>query len=257
MRLQVIKIGGNVIDDPDSLSSFLKNFSNIQGNKILVHGGGKLATRMAENLGVKTQMINGRRVTSAEMLDVAVMLYAGLVNKRIVGILQGYGCDSTGLCGADGHCVTSVRRSPEPIDYGHVGDVVEVNSKFFKSLLESGVTPVVCAITADVSGRLLNTNADSVASAIAKGMGDDYETSLIYCFEKKGVMSNVDDDSTMIERLTPSLTRDLIDNGTIQGGMIPKVTNAIEIVTKTPVKKVIIKSSENLDNDTGTIIEND
>ncbi len=257
MTLQVIKIGGNVIDDPEALSTFLKSFAAIPGYKILVHGGGKLATRMAEKLGVETQMIDGRRVTNPEMLDVAVMMYAGLLNKRIVGMLQKSGCDSAGVCGADGHCVTSVKRSPEPIDYGQVGDVIGINTRFFISLLECGVTPVVCAITADLTGQLLNTNADSVASAIAKGMSYVYETSLVYCFEKSGVMGNIDDESTMIQRLTPSLSHDLIENGTIQGGMIPKVTNAVEIITKTPVKNVIIKSSKNLATDFGTVIEND
>lgn len=257
MNLQVIKIGGNVIDNPEELKSFLQAFASVQGPKILVHGGGKLATRMAEKLGVATEMINGRRVTSPEMLDIAVMMYAGLLNKQIVGLLQKSGCDAAGVCGADGHCVTSVKRSPEPINYGQVGDVTGINTRFFSALFEIGVTPVVCAITADLSGQLLNTNADSVASAIAKGMSYEYDTSLIYCFEKSGVMGNVDDESTLIQRLTPTLAHDLIENGTIQGGMIPKVTNALDIVVNTPVKSVIIKSSRNLLNDFGTLIEND
>lgn len=257
MNLQVIKIGGNVIDNPEELNTFLQAFASVQGPKILVHGGGKLATRMAEKLGVATEMINGRRVTSPDMLDIAVMMYAGLLNKQIVGLLQKSGCDAAGVCGADGHCVTSVKRSPEPINYGQVGDVTGINTRFFSALFEVGVTPVVCAITADLSGQLLNTNADSVASAIAKGMSYEYDTSLIYCFEKSGVMGNVDDESTLIQRLTPILAHDLIENGTIQGGMIPKVTNALDIVINTPVKSVIIKSSSNLLNDFGTLIEND
>ena len=257
MNLKVIKIGGNVIDNPEELKVFVQAFASLAGPKILVHGGGKLATRMAERLGVETKMIDGRRVTSPEMLDIAVMMYAGLVNKHIVGLLQKSGCDAAGVCGADGHCVTSVKRSPEPIDYGQVGDVTGINTRFFGSLFDAGVTPVVCAITADLSGQLLNTNADSVASAIAKGLSYEYETSLVYCFEKSGVMGNVDDETTLINRLTPSLAQDLIADGTIQGGMIPKVTNALEIVTNTPVKNVIIKSSRNLTNDLGTLIEND
>lgn len=250
--LHVIKIGGNVIDDDKALADFLHDFSDVPGPKILVHGGGKVATRLAGELGIETKMIEGRRVTNKAMLDVAVMVYAGLINKRIVAQLQALGINAIGLCGADAGCITSRRRSKMPVDYGEVGDVTAVNAKSILSLISAGMIPVICAITADDSGNLLNTNADTVATETAKAMSELKPTELIYCFEKAGVLMDIDDESSVIESITPTTVTDLINNEVISSGMIPKVTNALNAVTSSDLKRVVIKSSKHLADDSGT-----
>lgn len=252
--ITVVKIGGNVIDNPEQLKSFLKDFAKIAGPKILVHGGGKLATRMAAELGVETRMIDGRRVTSPEMLEIAVMVYAGIINKRIVAALQAIGCDAIGLCGADMHCIISVKRPATPVDYGEVGDVDTVNSSSLKMLLDNSITPVICAITADYDGNLLNTNADTIATCVAKAMSEEALTRLIFCFEKDGVLADVNNAGSVIRTITPDSVDELIARGVISDGMIPKVTNAIQAITTSGLDSVIIKSSTRLHDDSGTCI---
>lgn len=252
--ITVVKIGGNVIDNDEHLKSFLKDFAKIAGPKILVHGGGKLATRMATGLGIETMMVNGRRVTSPEMLEVAVMVYAGIINKRIVAALQAIGCDAIGLCGADMHCITSVKRPSTPIDYGEVGDVDTVNSHALKMLIDNGFTPVICAITADYEGNLLNTNADTIATCVAKAMSDEAMTRLIFCFEKDGVLADINNPNSVIRTITPDSVDELISGGIISDGMIPKVTNAIDAINSSRLDSIIIKSSSRLHDDSGTCI---
>ncbi|MCM1449519.1 MAG: acetylglutamate kinase [Clostridiales bacterium] len=252
--IKVIKIGGNVIDDETKLDAFLLDFAKVDGPKILVHGGGKIATRMAERLGVETCMVQGRRVTSKPMLDIAVMVYAGLLNKRIVARLQAIGVNSIGLCGADAGCITSQRREASPVDYGEVGDVTGVNASSLMSLINASMTPVICAITADTQGNLLNTNADTVATETAKALSALSETRLTFCFEKNGVLKNIDDPTSVIRHINPYNIASLIADGTVSAGMIPKINNALEAVTQSPIESVIIKNSDNLNDDSGTIV---
>ncbi len=210
---------------------------------------------MAAAMNVPTQMINGRRVTSREMLDVVTMVYAGLINKRIVAMLQHAGCNALGLCGADGYTVTATRRAPKPIDYGYVGDIPDggVNSSLLCTLLDDGVVPVVCAITYDGQGGLLNSNADGVASAVALGASVLAPTDLVYCFEKPGVLANVNDITTLIPHITRDNHAQLLERGIIADGMIPKIDNAFKAIDK-GVASVIIKSADNLLAAIGTVI---
>ena len=192
-RITVVKIGGNVIDNPAAMKRFLKEFAALEGPKILVHGGGKLATRLAERLELKVQMVDGRRITDKGTLDVVTMVYAGLINKQAVAGLQAAGCNALGLSGADGNAVTARRRSPQPVDYGFVGDIERVDSALLRRLLEDGMAPVFSAIMHDGKGTLLNCNADSVASAVALGAAEIAPTDLVFCFEKAGVLRDPDD----------------------------------------------------------------
>ena len=193
-KLYVIKIGGNIIDDETKLSSFLQSFSNLEGHKVLIHGGGKLATKLAGQLGVEQQLIEGRRITDAETLKIVTMVYAGYINKNIVAQLQSHNCNSVGLSGADGNLIQAHKRIHPTIDYGFVGDVDAVNISLIKSLLDQGISLVIAPITQDKNGQLLNTNADTIAQEIAKAMSNEYEVHLIYSFEKSGVLMNADDD---------------------------------------------------------------
>lgn len=254
--MRVVKIGGNVVDNPQALMSFLKDFSQLAGPKILVHGGGKEATRLGEALGIPSVMIDGRRVTDRATLDVVTMVYAGLINKRIVALLQSIGVDAIGLSGADASIIRATRRNPEPIDYGFVGDIdpLDVKDRMLAALTDRGLTPVVCAIMHDGAGTLLNCNADSVASAIATGMSRCGRCSLIYCFEKPGVLADPDDDSSVIERIDSRNLEALKASGAITKGMIPKITNALA-ATDSGVSEVIIKSSADLLSGGGTIIK--
>lgn len=242
-KLTIIKVGGNVIDNPKVLSDFLKNFSQMEGLKILVHGGGKEATRLAGKLGVETIMIEGRRVTNEEMLDVAIMTYAGLCNKKIIAQLQGFGTQSIGLTGADGNSIVSKKRENTAIDYGFVGDVVSVNSEWINNLLNTGVTPVFCAITHDKKGQLLNTNADTIAQSLAVGLSSLFNISLIYCFEKQGVLMDIDDDNSVIEELTFSSYQTLKEQNIIHSGMLPKLENCFQALRQ-GVKEIKIASPE-------------
>jgi len=256
--LYVIKIGGNVIDNPDNLKSFLSDFAAINGYKILIHGGGKIATKLCWDLGVKSKLIEGRRVTDGETLKVVTMVYAGLINKNITAILQHEKCNAIGLTGADGNFICAKRRpvvkvySEENganinVDYGFVGDLNEtsVDSEALYKLLEAGFTPVFSAITHDGKGQLLNTNADTIASVLAVSMAKLYETSLIYCFEKAGVLLNVDDDSSLISSIDPPYYSELKRQGIINEGMIPKMDNAFEAINK-GLKEVCIGKSDSL-----------
>ena len=245
-KLYVIKIGGNIIKNDKKLSSFLRSFSNINGKKILVHGGGKLATRLADQLGVVQQMVEGRRITDAETLKIVTMVYAGYVNKNIVAQLQANNCNAIGLCGADGDAILAHKRKHPAIDYGFVGDVDAINTGLLKTLLEQNISIVFAPITHDQQGQLLNTNADTIAQEIAKGMGSEHEVELIYSFEKSGVLLDAEDDSTVIPSITPDAYQQLKAKQKIFAGMIPKLDNAFAALNS-GVQKVIIGTAENLE----------
>lgn len=255
-NINVVKIGGNVIDDPTALADFVEIFSSLEGPKILVHGGGKEATRLSKDMGIETIMIEGRRVTDRATLDIVTMTYAGLINKRIVAMLQAAGCNALGFSGADGNIIKASRRPANPIDYGFVGDIdpKDVNDTLIRILLEDGITPVVCAICHDGNGTLLNCNADSVASAVALGASRIAPTVLTYCFEKAGVLADVNDEESVIPLITKDNFHTLKENGTIAKGMIPKLTNALDSASK-GVTEVRICKAENLLTDSGTIIK--
>lgn len=233
-QLKIIKIGGNIIDNPGALESFLEKFSATMGKKILVHGGGRMATQLANQMGIKTQMIEGRRVTDKEMLDVVTMVYAGLINKNIVAALQKNKCDAIGLSGADINSIQTVKRPVKEIDYGYVGDVLHdsVNVLSIKKLLEAGFVPVFSAITHNGNGVLLNTNADTIASALAIALADRYEVSLVYCFEKKGVLRDVNDEKSLIKHICMDEYEELKNENVITHGMIPKIDNAFAAIEK-------------------------
>ncbi len=253
-RITVVKIGGNVIDDPAALKRFVAEFAALPGAKILVHGGGKVATRLAGKLELEVRMVEGRRITDKGMLDVVTMVYAGLLNKQIVAALQAAGCNAMGLSGADGNAVTARRRSPEPIDYGFVGDIERVDAGLLRRLFEGGITPVFSAIMHDGRGTLLNCNADSVASAVALGAAEVAPTELVFCFEKAGVLRNADDETSLIPRITAESYAELKASGVVSRGMIPKIENALKAVDN-GVRRVVIKHAANLSNDLGTAIE--
>ncbi len=244
-QLHVIKIGGNVIDDETRLSSFLQLLTTVAGKKILVHGGGKLATRVAEQLNIPQQMIEGRRITDAETLKIVSMVYAGYINKNIVADLQKNGCNAIGLSGADGNAILAHKRKHEQIDYGFVGDVDEVNHTLFTDLLTTGLTPVICSISHDRQGTLLNTNADTIAQEIAKAMIGSYNVSLIYCFEKDGVLRNMNDKSSVISSINAEQFGLLKEENAIYAGMLPKLENAFAALNA-GVKKVVIGKAEKL-----------
>lgn len=259
-KLYVIKIGGNIIDDEKKLSSFLKSFAAIDEKKILVHGGGKLATKLAETMGVEQKMIDGRRITDAETLKIVTMVYAGYVNKSIVAQLQSHSCNAMGLSGVDGDIILAHKRNHPVIDYGYVGDVDSVNVPLVKNLLERNLSLVFAPITHDQSGQLLNTNADTIAQEIAKAMSGEYNVQLIYSFEKSGVLLDADDDSTVIPSINPSSYQKLKASEKIFAGMIPKLDNAFAALNS-GVGKVIIGKAEKLEElingNTGTTIVNE
>ncbi|MCH5318298.1 MAG: acetylglutamate kinase [Paramuribaculum sp.] len=253
--IKIFKIGGNVIDNSEALKRFISDFARIKGPKILVHGGGKEATRLSQRLGIPPKMIDGRRITDENTIDIVTMVYAGLINKRIVSLLQAEGVDAIGLSGADGNAITAQRRAPKPIDFGFVGDIDprNVNRPFLLSLLQQGITPVFCAIMHDGKGALLNCNADSVASAVAVALSENASVELIYCFEKDGVLADIDDPSSLISIITPQLYDEMKEKGTVNSGMLPKIDNAFNALYK-GVESVTIKNSENLLFDRGTKI---
>ena len=259
--IQVIKIGGGILENEASREMFLRQFAAVEGPKVLVHGGGRLATTMAERLGVKTQMIDGRRVTDKETLDIVTMVYGGLVNKQVVTLLHTMGVNAIGLTGADGGWMRSVKRPiKNGIDYGYVGDVREVNGEHLRMLLDNGLTPVIAPITYSEEGLLLNTNADTVASetaiALVEKKGERQEArgdvQLTFCFEKAGVLRDADDESSLIPRITRESYKQLLADGIVSGGMIPKIDNAFAALER-GVKSVRITHANNLQG--GTIIE--
>lgn len=255
--IKVIKIGGNVVDNPEALSRFISDFVKLPGKKILIHGGGKEATRMSARLDIPTTMIEGRRVTTRETLDIVTMVYAGLVNKRVVSLLQAAGCNAMGLTGADGNAIKASRRKPQPVDYGFVGDIdpAGVNSALIASLLDAGVTPVFCAITHDGNGTLLNCNADTIASSVAIGASRIAPTDLIYCFEQPGVMEDIERPDSVIPLITPPIYASLKADGIVNKGMIPKIDNAFTAINA-GVSTVTIKHSDALSQTSGTVIRN-
>ena len=286
--IKVIKIGGNVVDNPELLRRFVKDFASMPGMKILVHGGGVMASQMQKAMGMVPQMVEGRRVTDEETLKVVTMVYAGWCNKNIVALLQGEGCNAIGLCGADGNVIKARKRAPmlveslgQEVDYGYVGDVnsESVNAGFIYSLLEKGIVPVFNAINHDGEGNLLNTNADTIASSVAIAMAgyryrspkdvcsrceecthcsDDgrltHETELIYCFERNGVLHDKDDDSSVISEITRSSFEELKKEGIVADGMLPKLTNSFKAIDA-GVGRVIIKNAVNLNNSIGTTLK--
>jgi acetylglutamate kinase len=243
----VIKIGGNIIDDSKELKQFLTDFSIIEGYKVLVHGGGKSATKMAQSIGLVPQMIDGRRITDAPMLDVVVMIYAGHINKNIVAQLQGENTNAMGFSGADGNLIQSDKRNHPTIDYGFVGDVKSVNTPLLETLLSSGIVPVFCAITHDKNGQLLNTNADTIASELAIALSEVYEVTLNYCFEKPGVLFDSEDDSSVIANMNAELYSKLKEEKAIHSGMIPKLDNCFNSLSK-GVQKIRIGHHRMLQN---------
>lgn len=249
--LYVIKIGGNIIDDEQKFASFLQNFAAIEGRKILVHGGGKLATKLAETMGIQQQMIDGRRVTDAETLKVVTMVYAGFINKNIVAQLQANHCNAIGLTGADGNVIQAHKRgSNSPlgaggVDYGFVGDIDIVNTELLNSFLQNNLAVVVAPITHNMQGQLLNTNADTIAQEIAKAMSNRYTITLIYSFEKAGVLLNVQDEASVIKQINATSYKQLKEAGAIFDGMIPKLDNAFAAI-ESGVNKVIIGKAEQL-----------
>lgn len=251
--LNVVKIGGNIVNDEKKTDEFLSNFVQIDSPKILVHGGGSSASDLCEKLEIPIQMTNGRRITDEPALDVAVMVYAGLINKKIVAKLQGHSCNALGLSGADLNIIPAEKRTGTKIDYGFVGDIQAgtINNYFLTRLLDEQVIPVISAITHDTKGQLLNTNADTIASTLSVALSEKYSVKLTYCFEKKGVLQNVDDDESLISSLTYDTFKDLKQKKVIHEGMIPKLDTAFEALNQ-DVDRVHIKHAKNLLNDTGT-----
>ena len=238
-QLSVVKIGGNVIEDEKALDTFLTAFSKLGGLKILVHGGGKLATQLATKLGVTSKMVEGRRITDAETVDIITMVYGGLANKKIVAKLQAKGINALGLSGADGNTLQAHKRPVKEIDFGFVGDIDGVNSGLLAHLLTLQLTPIFCAISHDGQGQLLNTNADTIASELAIGMSPHYDTTLYYCFEKKGVLLEIADENSVIKHIDTKKYRQLLADGIIADGMLPKLHNCFHAL-ENQVKKVCL-----------------
>jgi len=247
--LNIIKIGGNVIDNSENLYHFLKDFKDLPGYKILVHGGGKIATQVSDSLGIESRLVDGRRITDVETLRVVTMVYGGLVNKNIVAQLQRFGTNAIGLTGADGNLIKAKKRPVKTIDYGFVGDIYNesVNTEGINNLLKAGFTPVFCALTHDGDGQLLNTNADTIASALAVAMAGVFNTTLIYCFEKKGVLMDIDDEESVIREIDPARYEELKIKQIIHSGMLPKLDNAFTAIA-CGVKAVVIGRSDDLGN---------
>jgi len=261
-ELLVIKIGGNIIDDEAKLTSCLKSFAAIEADKILVHGGGKIATRIGDKLGIESKYADGRRITDAETIDLVTMVYGGLVNKKIVARLQALGCNAIGLTGADGNLIPAKKRQVKDIDFGFVGDIDSENllSMYWDELLQLGFTPVVAPLTHDGNGQILNTNADTIAQELAKVLSELYDVSLIYSFEKSGVLLDVNDELSVINNLDNRYYTELKAGGKIFAGMLPKLDNAFAALNS-GVKKVIIGNAGKLDKliagEAGTTIIND
>lgn len=241
--LKVVKIGGNIIDNDVELTSFLKDFSTLEGPKILVHGGGKLATELSNKMNVPVKMIDGRRVTDAETLEIIMMVYAGKINKNIVAKLQSFGCNSVGFSGADGNTIIAKKRPVSTVDYGFVGDVVKVNIMVSKLLLNNNITNIFSAISHDQKGQLLNTNADTIASELAIAFTEFYQVELYYCFEKNGVLESIDDNDSVIEQINQETYQKLKKSGIINEGMIPKLDNCFYALEKNVSKVCIGKSN--------------
>ena len=254
-KLTIVKVGGAVVEDEAQLSQLLKDFSAIEGKKVLVHGGGRKATKVAEALGIESKMVGGRRITDADMLSVVTMVYGGLVNKNLVARLQANGVNALGLTGADMDVIRSHKRPiKDGVDFGFVGDVDKANGQMLSKLIEEGITPVMAPLTHDGQGNILNTNADTIASETAKALAPYYDVTLIFSFEKKGVLRNPDDDDSVIPVITRADFINYKADGTISGGMLPKIENALGAIDS-GVSRVIITLATALDGQSGTIIQ--
>ena len=255
-KITVIKVGGAVVEDEAQLTQLLQDFSAIEGRKVLVHGGGRRATKVAAQLGIETQMVNGRRITDASMLEVVTMVYGGLVNKNVVARLQAQGIDALGLTGADIDVIRSHKRPlKNGVDYGFVGDVDMADGDKLHTLIEAGIVPVMAPLTHDGMGNILNTNADTIAGETAKALAKHYDVTLVFCFEKKGVLSNPDDDESVIPTITRADFDRYVADGTISGGMIPKIENAFNAIDA-GVGRVVITKADSIGLNFGTVIVN-
>ena len=246
-KLNLIKIGGNLIDDTDQLESFLGRFAQLEGLKVLVHGGGKMATTIAEKMGLSVQMIEGRRITDASNLEIITMVYGGLINKKIVAQLQSHGCNALGLSGADGNSILAQKRVAAPIDFGFVGDITTVNSKILRALISLDIVLVMSSITHDGVGQLLNTNADTIAATVAAALTEHYHVHLHYCFDKDGVLENIDDETSIIKTIDLQKFEQLKVSKIIAGGMLPKLHNCFEAL-RNGVQKVHVGGHKMFDN---------
>lgn len=254
-KVTIVKVGGAIVEDNEQLAQLLTDFAAIPGKKVLAHGGGRRATKVAAALGIESKMVNGRRITDAQMLEVVTMVYGGLVNKNLVAKLQAKGVNALGLTGADMDVIHSHKRPvKDGVDFGYVGDVERANGKMLQTLIQEGITPVMAPLTHDGNGNILNTNADTIASETAKALAPYYDVTLIYSFEKKGVLSNPDDDNSVIPVITRSDFEKYQADGTIGGGMIPKIENALAAVDA-GVKEVIITLATAIDGKQGTVIK--
>jgi len=252
-KLTLVKVGGKIVEDSETLKQLLSDFSKIEGHKVLVHGGGRSATALATKLGIESQMVNGRRITDEETLKVVTMVYGGLVNKQIVAGLQSIGVNALGLTGADLNYMRSEKRPVKEVDYGFVGDVKEVNADILADLIARGVVPVLAPLTHDNAGNMLNTNADTIAGEAAKALAKHFEVTLMYCFEKKGVLMSETDDESVIPEITPVLFEKYVADGIINGGMIPKLENSFEAINA-GVKQVVITRADLIHTNGGTKI---
>lgn len=247
MQLSIIKIGGNIIDDPTKLASFLATFTTMNGPKILVHGGGKIATDIGRQLGIEPKYVDGRRITDGATLHLVTMVYGGLINKQVTAQLQALGCNAIGLTGADASIIPAQKRPVKEIDFGFVGDVdsKDINTSVLKIMLDAGLTPVIAPLTHDRNGQILNTNADTIAQEVAKALSVLFEVQLIYCFEKKGVLADPADEGSVIPKITAEEFDRLKAQGIVSGGMVPKLQNALAAVSS-GVKKVVIGDAAEL-----------
>lgn len=252
-KLTIVKVGGKIVEEPQSLKQLLADFSKIEGHKVLVHGGGRSATALAAKLGIESQMVNGRRITDEETLKVVTMVYGGLVNKQIVAGLQAIGVNALGLTGVDLNYMRSEKRPVKDVDYGFVGDVKEVNAEILSDLILKDVVPVLAPLTHDKGGNLLNTNADTIAGEAAKALAKHFDVILMYCFEKKGVLMSETDDESVIPEITPDLFQKYVKDGIISGGMIPKLENAFDALNA-GVKEVVITRADLIHTNVGTKI---
>lgn len=254
-QITIVKVGGKIVETPETLNQLLHDFSALPGKKVLVHGGGRTATDMASRLGIETHMVEGRRITDADMLRVVTMVYAGLVNKNVVARLQGCGVNALGLTGADMDVIRSHRRPlKNGIDYGFVGDVDHVDGERLSMLVEAGITPVMAPLTHNGQGDMLNTNADTIAAETAKALADHYDVTLVYCFEHAGVLTNPDDEESVIPLITREKFELLKADGTVSGGMLPKIENSLAAV-EAGVKRVVITKANKIGTNQGTSIE--
>ena len=252
-QLTIVKVGGKIVEEPDTLRQLLIDFSKIEGRKVLVHGGGRSATAIAAKLGIESRMVNGRRITDEDTLKVVTMVYGGLVNKQIVAGLQALHVNALGLTGADLNYMRSDKRPVKDVDYGYVGDVKDVNADILSDLIGRGVVPVLAPLTHDGAGNMLNTNADTIAGEAAKALATHFDVTLMYCFEKKGVLMNETNDESVIPEITPTLFQKFVADGIIGGGMIPKLENSFEAINA-GVKQVVITRADLIHTNSGTKI---